>query len=100
MIEGLVDVNDRGQAAGMTGILNGKTGFTTGESMIWRAGWTSLKPIRFPSASRKSNPVVLAALNDINDRGDIVGTVYGLTTKDYASLRRVDPVLWTCQFGG
>jgi hypothetical protein len=43
---------------------------------------------------------VVAALNDINNRGDIVGNLYGVASKDYASLRRIDPVLWTCQFGG
>lgn len=99
VIAELVDVNDRGQAAGMSGTLS-KNGFGLAEPRIWRSGWTSLKPISFPPASRKSNPFVIAALNDINNQGDIVGTVYGLASKDYASLRRIDSVLWTCQFGG
>ena len=94
----LVDVNDRGQAAGMSGTLTNK-GFGLAEPGIWRKGWTALKPIRIPSVSQK-NPVVVTALNDINNRGDIVGTVYGLARKDYGSLRRIDPVVWTCQFGG
>ena len=29
----------------------------------------------------------------------MVGTVYGLTANDYGSLRRIDPVVWRCQFG-
>jgi hypothetical protein len=97
-VEELVDVNDRGEAAGMSGTLTNR-GFGLAEPRIWRAGWTALKPIRIPAVSRKSNPLVVAALNDINNRGDIVGNLYGLTTKDYGSLRRIDPVLWTCQFG-
>jgi hypothetical protein len=44
--------------------------------------------------------VVVTDLNDINSRGDIVGNVYGLAGKDYSKLRRIDPVLWTCAFGG
>jgi hypothetical protein len=99
VIEGLVDVNDRGQAAGASGVLNGKTGFTTGRPMIWRVGWTSMKPIRFPAESQRSNPIVVAGPTDINNRGDIVGTVYGLAANDYGSLRRIDPVVWTCAFG-
>jgi probable HAF family extracellular repeat protein len=95
----LVDVNERGQAAGIAGTLT-NTGFGLAEPRIWRTGWTSLKPIPVPPASRTSNPVVVTALNDINNRGDIVGTVYGLAAKDYGSLRRMDPVLWTCQFTG
>jgi probable HAF family extracellular repeat protein len=99
VIEGLVDVNDRGQAAGMSGTVTNK-GVNLAEPRIWRTGWTSLKPIRVPAESRKSNPFVATALNDINNRGNIVGTVYGLASKDYGSLRRIDPVLWTCAFGG
>lgn len=95
----LVDVNDKGQAAGMLGTLTNK-GFGLSEPRIWRAGWTSLKPIAIPAVSRRSNPIVVTALNDINNNGDIVGTIYGLATKDYGSLRRMDPVLWTCAFGG
>jgi hypothetical protein len=57
-----------------------------------------LKPIGIPAASRKSR-IVVASLNDINNRGDIVGTIYGAAAKDYGSIRRIDPVLWTCAFG-
>jgi hypothetical protein len=93
----LVDVNDRGQAAGMAGTLT-NTGFTVAAPQIWRVGWTSLKPLPIPGASKK-NRVVVGALNDINARGDIVGNVYGLAAKDYGTLRRIDPVLWKCPFG-
>jgi probable HAF family extracellular repeat protein len=93
----LVDVNDRGQATGTSGYVTNK-GFMASEPMIWRSGWADLKPLEFPAASRKSR-VVVASVNDINDRGDIVGTVYGLAAKDYGSLRRIDPVLWSCSFG-
>jgi hypothetical protein len=93
----LVDVNDRGQAAGMSGYLT-NDGFGVAKPMIWRSGWTDLKPIGIPAVSRKSR-VVVASLNDINNRGDIVGTIYGAAAKDYGSIRRIDPVLWTCAFG-
>ena len=93
----LVDVNDRGQAAGMSGNLT-STGFGLAEPRIWRTGWTSLRPLPIPAASQKSR-VVVTQLNDINNRGEIVGNVYGLAPKDYSKLRRIDPVLWTCAFG-
>jgi uncharacterized membrane protein len=93
----LVDVNDRGQAAGMSGSLT-KDGFAYSEPRIWRSGWTSLRPLPIPAALQKSR-VVVTALNDINDQGAIVGTVYGLAAKDYDKLRSIDPVLWTCAFG-
>jgi probable HAF family extracellular repeat protein len=93
----LVDVNDRGQAAGTAGYVTNK-GFAAPRPMIWRSGWSDLKPIGIPAESRKSR-VVAASVNDINNRGDIVGTIYGLAAKDYGSLRRIDPVLWTCAFG-
>ena len=93
----LVDVNDRGQAAGMAGTLT-NTGFTVAAPQIWQAGWTSLKPLPIPAASKK-NRVVIGSLNDINARGDIVGNVYGLAAKDFGQLRRIDPVLWKCPFG-
>ena len=93
----LVDVNDRGQAAGMSGTFT-KSGFTNSEPAIWRTGWTSLRTISVPAASRV-NPVLTTALNDINAHGAIVGNVYGLAGKDYSKLRRIDPVLWTCPFG-
>ena len=43
--------------------------------------------------------MIVTNLNDINNRGDIVGNVYGLTAKDYSKLSRIDPVLWSCPFG-
>jgi hypothetical protein len=93
----LVDVNDRGQAASASGSFT-KDGFTLFEPAIWRTGWTSLKPLRIPAASRKSR-VVIAYVHDINNRGAIVGNVYGLAAKEFGALRRIDPVLWTCAFG-
>ena len=93
----LVDVNDRGQAAGMSGTFT-KNGFPVSEPAIWRTGWTSLRPLPIPAASQKSR-VVVTYLNDINNRGYIVGNVYGLDAKDFSKLRRIDPVLWTCPFG-
>jgi hypothetical protein len=92
----LVDVNDRGQAAGMSGTLE-KNGFPVSEPMIWRTGWTSLRRLAIPAAARRSR-VVVTNLNDINSRGDIVGNVYGLSAKDYSALRRIDPVVWRCPF--
>jgi probable HAF family extracellular repeat protein len=92
----LVDVNDSGQAAGMSGTFT-KDGFTLFEPRIWRAGWTSLRPLAIPAASQKSR-VVVTYLNDINSRGDIVGNIYGLSAKDFSKLSRIDPVLWKCPF--
>ena len=94
----LVDVNDSGQAAGMTGTLT-NTGFAVSKPVIWRTGWTSLRPLPIPAAAQKSR-VVISRLNDINSRGDIVGTIYGFDAKDYSKLRRIDPVLWSCSFLG
>jgi probable HAF family extracellular repeat protein len=93
----LADVNDRGEAVGTSGAV-AKDHFVLAQPRIWRTGWTSLKPIGIPPELKKS-PVVSTALNDINNRGEIVGTVYGLARNNVASVRRVDPVLWTCQFG-
>jgi hypothetical protein len=76
-----------------------KTGFALAEPRIWRTGWASLKPLPIPAAAQKSR-VVVTQLNDINNQGDIVGNVYGLSGKAYSKLRRIDPVLWTCAFGG
>jgi hypothetical protein len=98
VIAELVDVNDRGQAAGMTGTINPKNGFSLGQPVIWQTGWARLRSLRIPAASR-ANPVVVTELNDINNRGAIVGNVFGLSGKDYSKLRRIDPVLWTCPFG-
>ncbi len=93
----LVDVNDRGQAAGMSGTFT-KTGFPLARPAIWRAGWAGLRPLPVPAVSR-AHRVVIAQLNDINGPGAIVGNVYGLAGKDFSKLRRIYPVLWTCPFG-
>jgi probable HAF family extracellular repeat protein len=92
----LVDVNDRGQAAGASGTFT-KNLFTLFKPAIWRTGWTSLRPLPIPAASRKSR-VVVASPTDINNRGDVVGNVYGLAGKDFSKLRHIDPVLWRCPF--
>ncbi|MDX6621837.1 MAG: hypothetical protein QOK36_4223 [Gaiellales bacterium] len=92
----LVDINDRGQGAGMSGNFT-KTGFPLFAPAIWRTGWTSLRPLPIPEASQKSR-VVIAMLNDINNRGDIVGDIYGLDAKDFSKVRRIDAVLWRCPF--
>jgi probable HAF family extracellular repeat protein len=99
LIAELVDVNDRGQAAGMTGTMNPTNGFILARAVIWQTGWPRVRPLALPTASRRANPFLVPQLNDINARGAIVGTVFGLASKDFASLRRIDPVLWTCQFG-
>jgi hypothetical protein len=96
-LEELVDVNDRGQAAGTTGSLT-NTGFYLLEPAIWRPGWTALRPLPVPAAAQK-NRVVVTSVNDINNRGAIVGNVYGLSAPAYDKLRRITPVLWACQFG-
>jgi probable HAF family extracellular repeat protein len=93
----LVDVNDRGQAAGMSGTFT-KNDFPVVEPAIWRTGWADLRTLRVPAASR-AHRVVATQLNDINARGSIVGDVYGLAAKDFSRLRRIYPVLWTCPFG-
>jgi probable HAF family extracellular repeat protein len=94
----LVDVNENGQAAGMSGNFT-NNGFTVAGPRIWRTGWTSLKPLPVPAAAQKSR-VVVTSLNDINNRGSVVGNVYGLDAKDYSKLRRIDPVIWRCPFPG
>jgi uncharacterized membrane protein len=92
-----VDVNDRGQAAGVSGRFT-STGFTVVKPVVWRTGWPSPKPLPIPRASRGSR-VVIAYVNDINARGDVVGDVYGLVAKDFDALRHIDPVVWSCPFG-
>ena len=82
----------------MWGTLNPETGFTLPKPVIWQAGWTRLRSLPVPAASSRANPVLATSLNDINNRGAIVGNVYGLAGKDYSKLRRIDPVLWTCQW--
>jgi probable HAF family extracellular repeat protein len=96
----LVDVNDRGQAAGMIGTIDPKTGFhPNAKAVIWRSGWSRLRPLSLPAASRRANRVLVPQLNDINNHGAIVGSVFGLSAPSYDRLRRIDPVRWTCQFG-
>jgi hypothetical protein len=92
----LVDVNDLGQAPGMTGTMQ-KNGFMLARPVIWQTGWSDVRPLAIPAAARSSQ-VVVAQLNDINSRGDVVGNVYGLTAKDYSKLRRIDAVIWRCAF--
>ena len=92
----VIDVNERGQAAGMSGTLE-KKGFILFKPAIWRTGWSSVKPLAIPPAAQKS-PVVVTTLHDINNRGDIVGNVYGLSAKDFSKLRRIDAVIWRCPF--
>jgi uncharacterized membrane protein len=94
----LFDVNDRGQAVGGSGTFTKKNGFPVVRPAIWQTGWKGLRLLSVPAASR-ANRVVVTALDDINNRGAIVGNVYGLSAPDYGALRRIDPVLWTCQFG-
>jgi probable HAF family extracellular repeat protein len=95
----LVDVNDRGQAIGMSGTFTGDL-FPVARPAIWRPGWRHLRAIPIPARARGANPVVVAQLNDINARGTVVGNAYGLAAKDYGALRRIYPVRWTCPFGG
>jgi probable HAF family extracellular repeat protein len=99
LIAEFVDVNDRGQAIGMTGTLDPNSGFAHSQAAIWQTGWPDVRPLAVPAASRV-NPVRVTQLNDVNERGAIVGNVYGLAGKAYDKLRRIDPVLWTCAFGG
>ena len=100
LIAEFADVNDRGQAVGMTGTMNPKTGFLyPARAVIWRTGWPTVRPLAVPAVSRRANPFVFAALNDINEQGTIVGNVFGLAGKTYSDLRRIDPVAWTCAFG-
>jgi probable HAF family extracellular repeat protein len=100
VIAEFADVNDHGQAIGTTGTMNPKTGFIyPGRAVIWRTGWPTVRPLAVPPASRRANPFVIPALNDINERGAIVGNVYGLAGKTYSDLRRIDPVVWRCAFG-
>ena len=85
----LVDVNDRGQAAGMSGTFT-KNGFPLVEPAIWQTGQTGLRTLRVPAAAR-AHPVVSTQLNDINARGAIIGDVYGLAGEAFSKLRRVYP---------
>jgi hypothetical protein len=93
----LVDVNDSGQVAGMSGRFT-TMGFPFAHAVIWQPGWTGFRRLSVPAVSRRQ-PVVVTPLNDINNHGAIVGNVFGLAGKAFDKLRRIDPVLWTCQFG-
>ncbi len=94
----LVDVNDRGQAAGMSGTFT-ENGFPLVKPAIWRTGWAGLRTLPVPARSR-GHKVVSTQLDDINNKGAIVGDVYGLSAADFSKLQRIYPVLWTCAFGG
>jgi hypothetical protein len=96
----LVDVNDRGQAAGMFGTFTGHELFPVARPAIWRPGWRHLRAIPIPARARRADPVAVAQLHDINARGDVVGNAYGLAAKNYGALRHIYPVRWTCPFGG
>jgi hypothetical protein len=94
----LVDVNDRGQAAGMYGTFTEDL-FPVAQPAIWRPGWQRLRTIPLPAKARRAHRVVIAQLTDINARGAIVGNVYGLSATDYGALQRIYPTLWACPFG-
>lgn len=93
----LVDVNDRGQAAGMSGKFT-KTGFPVAKPAIWQPGQDRLRALSVPAAARRHR-VVTSELNDINARGAIVGNVFGLSGKAFDKLERIYPVIWRCPFG-
>jgi hypothetical protein len=93
----LVDVNDRGQAAGMSGTFTA-TGFPLARPAIWQTGATGLRSLTVPRATRRHR-VVSTELHDINARGDIVGDAFGLSAAAFDKLQRIYPVLWTCPFG-
>ena len=92
----LVDVNDRGQAAGMSGRFT-KTGFPVAKPAIWQPGWDGLRTLGVPARARRHR-VVTTQLNDINARGAIVGDVFGLSGKAFDKLERIYPVVWRCPF--
>ena len=94
----LVDVNDRGQAIGMSGTFTDEL-FPVAQPAIWRPGWGQLRAIPIPARVRRAHPVVIAQLHDINAHGAVVGNAYGLAAKTYSALRRIYPVRWTCPFG-
>jgi hypothetical protein len=93
----LVDVNNRGQAAGMSGRFT-STGFPLARPAIWQTGASGLRVLPVPRATRRHR-VVSTQLHDINARGDIVGDAFGLSAAAFDKLQRVYPVLWTCPFG-
>ena len=93
----LIDVNDRGQAAGMSGTFT-ESGFPVVTPGVWQSGWAGLRALPVPARSR-AHKVVSTQLNDINSRGTIVGDVYGLSAADFSKLERIYPVVWKCAFG-
>lgn len=97
----LVDVNDRGQAAGMSGTFVEKDGNGFPTSLVpavWRVGWAGLRPLPVPRAPH-GPPVVVSTVNDINAEGTVVGNVYRFDAPDPSTLRSIEPVVWTCAFG-
>jgi hypothetical protein len=93
----LVDVNERGQVAGMYGSFT-EGGFAAAVPAIWKTGWPRLRPIPLPAKAR-AHAVAVAQLNDINSRGTIVGNAFGLSAPEYSALQGIYPTIWTCQFG-
>jgi probable HAF family extracellular repeat protein len=92
-----VDLNDRGQAIGQMGLINPQNGFRDAKPVIWSKGWPDVRPLAVPAVAKGS--VVVTELNDVNNKGAIVGNVYGLAARDYGSLRSITPVVWSCAFG-
>lgn len=96
----LVDVNDQGQAAGMSGTFVEKGGNGFPSSMVpavWQKGWASLRALPLPPV-QQGPPVVIATVHDINAEGVVVGDVFRLDRPDPSALRSIDPVVWTCAF--
>ena len=93
----LVDVNDRGQAAGMSGTFT-KNGFPVVKPAIWRPGWAASAP--FPSrpgleliaSSARSSTTSTPA-----ERSPATSTAS--RARPSASFVASTPSLWTCPFG-
>jgi probable HAF family extracellular repeat protein len=98
LISEFVDLNDRGQAIGMTGPIDPKSGFKHARAVVWRTGWPDVRPLAVPPTVKA--PVLITEVNDVNNHGAVVGNVFGLAAKDYGALRSITPVLWSCAFGG
>ena len=92
LIAEFADVNDRGQRDRHDGHDEPQDRLPPARAVIWRTGWPTVRPLAVPAVSRRANPFVVAALNDINEQGTIVGNVFGLAGKTYSDLRRIDPV--------
>ena len=100
LIAEFVDINDRGQAIGMTGTQNPRTGFSARPepSSGGRAGRTSGRsPFRrrpvalIPSSFRRSTT------STREERSSATSTVW--PARRTRTLRRIDPVVWACAFG-